>query len=85
MDTANPHRGASDPKKTMVTGTFNGYPIAAVAGLATLSELEKAGTYDRLYEMGDRIINEIEAMGKEYSIPLKVGGEGPVLQVLFTE
>nr|MBC8247180.1 aminotransferase class III-fold pyridoxal phosphate-dependent enzyme [Deltaproteobacteria bacterium] len=85
MDTANPHRGASDPKKTMVTGTFNGYPIAAVAGLATLSELEKPGTYDRLYEMGDRIINEIEAMGKEFSIPLKVGGEGPVLQVLFTE
>jgi len=85
MDTASPHRDASDPKKTLVTGTFNGYPIAAVAGLATLSELEKPGTYGRLYEMGDRIINEIEAMGKAYSIPLKVGGEGPVLQVLFTE
>jgi len=85
MDTANPHREASDPKKTMVTGTFNGYPIAAAAGLATLSELEKAGTYDRLYGMGARIINEIETMGKEFSIPLKVGGEGPVLQVLFTD
>jgi len=85
MDTASPYREASDPKKTLVTGTFNGYPIAAVAGLATLNELEKAGTYDRLYEMGDRIINEIEAMGKELSIPLKVGGEGPVLQVLFTQ
>ena len=85
MDTASPYREASDPKKTLVTGTFNGYPIAAVAGLATLNELEKAGTYDRLYAMGDRIINEIEAMGKELSIPLKVGGEGPVLQVLFTQ
>jgi glutamate-1-semialdehyde aminotransferase len=24
-------------------------------------------------------------MGQEFSIPLKVGGEGPVLQILFTE
>jgi glutamate-1-semialdehyde 2,1-aminomutase len=85
MDTANPRRDASDPKKALVTGTFNGYPIAAVAGLATLDELEKEGTYKRLYDMGNRIIREIEAMGKELSIPLVVGGEGPVLQILFTE
>ena len=49
-----------------------------------MNELGKDGTYERLYEVGDRIIREIEAMGKEFSIPLKVGGEGPVLQVLFT-
>jgi len=85
LDTANPKRGATDPKKTLVTGTFNGYPIAAAAGLATLEELRKPGTYERLYEMGDRIAREISAMGKEFSIPLLVGGEGPVLQVLFTE
>ena len=85
MDTANPRLDASDPKKALVTGTFNGYPIAAVAGLATLDELEKEGTYERLYDMGNRIIREIEGMGEELSIPLVVGGEGPVLQVLFTE
>ena len=85
MDTANPKRDASDPQKTLVTGTFNGYPIASVAGLATLKELQKEGTYERLYEMGDRISREITAMGKEFSIPLLVGGDGSVLQVLFTE
>jgi len=85
MDTANPRRDVSDPQKTLVTGTFNGYPIASVAGLATLKELEKDGVYERLYEMGDRIRREIVAMGKELSIPLLVGGDGPVLQVLFTE
>ena len=84
METVNPRKDASDPQKALVTGTFNGYPFAAAAGLATLNELGKDGTYARLYEMGDRIIREIEAMGKEFSIPLKVGGEGPVLQVLFT-
>ncbi len=85
MDTANPRRDASDSKKALVTGTFNGYPVAAVAGLATLDELEKEGTYERLYKMGDKITREIEGMGKAFSIPLLVGGEGPVLQILFTK
>jgi glutamate-1-semialdehyde 2,1-aminomutase len=47
--------------------------------------LEKPGTYQRLYAMGNRISEAIEQLGQEFSIPLKVGGEGPVLQVLFTE
>ena len=59
--------------------------VSTAAGLATLDELAKPGIYERLYAMGDRIIREIELMGQEFSIPLKVGGEGPVLQVLFTE
>jgi glutamate-1-semialdehyde 2,1-aminomutase len=87
LETANPRRAPypSDPHSIIASGTFNGNPISAVAGLATLNELEKAGTYERLYAMGDRIIREIELMGQEFSIPLKVGGEGPVLQLLFTQ
>jgi len=85
MDTVNPWRDLYDPQRAFASGTFNGYPVACVAGLATLNELEKKGTYDRLYEMGNRIIEEVEAMGRELSIPLKVAGEGPVLQVMFTE
>ena len=85
MDTMNGWRPADDPKRIVASGTFNAYPIGAVAGLATLDELEKPGRYDRLYEMGNRIKREITAMGKELSVPLLVGGEGPVLQVLFTE
>jgi glutamate-1-semialdehyde 2,1-aminomutase len=85
MDTVNPWRDLYDPKRAFASGTFNGYPVACVAGLATLNELEKKGIYDRLYEVGNRIIEEVEAMGRELSIPLKVAGEGPVLQVMFTE
>lgn len=87
LDTANPRRAnyPADPQSIIASGTFNGNPFSAVAGLATLNELAKAGTYERLYAMGDRIIREIEAVGQEFAIPLKVGGEGPVLQVLFTE
>ena len=87
LDTANPRRSPypADPRSIIASGTFNGNPFSAATGLATLSELEKPGTYERLYAIGNRIIEEIEKMGEELSIPLKVGGEGPVLQVLFTE
>ena len=85
MDTMNGWRHADDPKRIIASGTFNAYPVGAVAGLATMDEMAKPGIYDRLYEMGNRITREISAMGKELSIPLLVGGEGPVLQVLFTE
>lgn len=85
MDVMNGWRPADDPKRVIASGTFNGYPVGAVAGLATLGVLERAGTYERLFAMGDRISREITAMGERLSIPLLVGGEGPVLQVLFTD
>lgn len=84
MDVMNGWRPADDPKRIIVSGTFNGYPVGAVAGLATLDVLERPGTYERLFAMGDRVTREITAMGHRLSIPLLVGGEGPVLQVLFT-
>lgn len=85
MDVMNGWRPAEDPKRVIASGTFNGYPVGAVAGLATLDVLERPGTYERLFAMGDRISREITAMGERLSIPLLVGGEGPVLQVLFTD
>ena len=85
LETVNPWRELSDPKRTFVSGTFNGNPVSAAAGLATLNVLSEPGTYERLYAMADRIRAEVVAMGRELSIPLLVGGDGPVLQVLFTE
>jgi glutamate-1-semialdehyde 2,1-aminomutase len=84
MDVMDGWRPADDPKRVIASGTFNANPIGAVAGMATLDVLEQPGTYERLFEMGDRITREIVSMGKEFSIPLLVGGEGPVLQILFT-
>lgn len=85
LETVNPWRERSDPQRTFVSGTFNGNPISAVAGLATLNVLAEPGTYERLHAMADRIRAEVEAIGRESSIPLLVGGDGPVLQVLFTD
>lgn len=85
LETVNPRRALDDPQRTFVSGTFNGNPISAAAGLATLKVLAEPRIYERLYVMADRIRAEVEAMGRELSIPLLVGGDGPVLQVLFTE
>ena len=84
MDVMNGWRAADDPQRVIASGTFNGYTVAAVAGLATMDILARPGVYDQLFTMGDYITREIKAMGERLSIPLMVGGEGPVLQVLFT-
>ena len=49
-----------------------------------MDELATPGTYQRLYALADRLRQGIERLGRELSIPLLVGGDGPVLQVLFT-
>ena len=85
LETVNPWRALDDPQRTFVSGTFNGNPLSAAAGLATLNVLAEPGTYERLDAMADRIRTEVVSMGREFSIPLLVGGDGPVLQVLFTE
>ena len=67
LDTADPRHTPYpvDPRTVIASGTFNGNPLSAVAGLAALDELARPGIYERLYAMGDRIIREIDAMGKE--------------------
>lgn len=85
LETVNPWRALGDPQKTFVSGTFNGNPISATAGTATLNVLSEPGTYERLHAMADRIRYEVARMGRELSIPLLVGGDGPVLQILFTD
>ena len=52
MDVMNGWRPADDPKRVIASGTFNGYPVGAVAGLATLDVLERPGTYNRLFADG---------------------------------
>ena len=83
MDCADPGR-RGDAGYAFVSGTQNGNPVGATAGLATLSELEKEGVYPRLFAISDRLREGLETLGKERGLPLKVIGEGPVLQPFFT-
>jgi len=68
-----------------VSGTLNGNPLAASAGLATLGELEKRNTYSKLYRLADHLRKGVEKIADKYSIPMQILGDGPVLQIFFSE
>ena len=68
-----------------VGGTLSGNPVATAAGLATLNILDRPGVYDRLRQMGETLRREIEAAGKRAGLPVRAPGEGPVLQVVFSD
>jgi len=61
-------------------GTFNGSPVAAAAGLATLGQLNEA-TYDRLERLGERLGT---AIGREIGaagVDVRVAVVGSLFQV----
>jgi glutamate-1-semialdehyde 2,1-aminomutase len=68
-----------------LSGTLTGNPVACAAGLATLKVLRQAGVYERLHALGRRLSEGLRQAGADAGIPLEVLGDGPVLQVFFTE
>ena len=66
-------------------GTLNGNPVAAAAGLATLSILRRPGSYERLLEVGQRLRDQLQATLREHDVPGQVLGEGPVFHLVFTD
>jgi glutamate-1-semialdehyde 2,1-aminomutase len=73
------------PEHVWQTGTLNGNPVAAVAGLATLAELSAPGTYERLHETGARLRDGLAAAARRHGLPARVSGEPPVFDILFTD
>ena len=73
------------PDFVVQQGTLNGNPIAAVAGLATLAELRKPGTYERLHRMGTRVRDGLAASARKHGVVAQISGEAPVFDVLFTD
>ncbi len=84
MDTADPRR-KSEAVYTFVSGTANGNPVSTTAGLATLDELEKPGVYEHLHVLPSALAEGLETLGTELGIPLRVIGDGPVLQPFFID
>jgi glutamate-1-semialdehyde 2,1-aminomutase len=68
-----------------LSGTLTGNPVACAAGLATLNVLRQAGVYERLHDLGRRLTEGLHQAGADAGIPLRVLGDGPVLQVFFSE
>jgi len=67
-----------NPGYVCITGTLNGSPVAAAAGLATLAELEKPGAYAVLQAKGDQMRAAVEEMGHRYGLSIRGMGEGSI-------
>ena len=67
------------------SGTLNGNPIAAAAGLATLAELRKPGAYETLHGTGLRLMAGLTELVRRSDLPAQVVGEPVVFDVLFTD
>jgi glutamate-1-semialdehyde 2,1-aminomutase len=67
------------------SGTLNGNPIAAVAGLATLAELRRPGAYEALHGTGRRLMAGIAELAAKAGLAAQVVGEPVVFDLLFTD
>ncbi|MBI4271979.1 MAG: aminotransferase class III-fold pyridoxal phosphate-dependent enzyme [Candidatus Rokubacteria bacterium] len=77
-------RGTKDPY-VYQSGTLNGSPLAAVAGLATLAELRAPGAYEHLTRIGERIRTGLQRLCQGVGVAAQVLGVGPLWHVLFTD
>lgn len=77
-------RGRGEPVAHL-SGTLNGNPVAAAAGLATLEVLRQPGVYEQLYRTTELLKSGLRELAAERGIAVQVLGEGPLFQVLFGE
>ena len=77
----------ADPTKDEFfhSSTFAGYPPAMAAGMATLDELEKPGTFEGLLETSRKVASGIERRLSDEPAPVQVLRVGSVFSILFTD
>jgi glutamate-1-semialdehyde 2,1-aminomutase len=70
-------------KLVWASGTLNGNPVSATAGLAALEVLSRPGVYDQLHRIGGRLRREITSIGARYGFSAQTPGEDAVFGVRF--
>ncbi len=82
MDLADATRRDAD-EYVMINGTMHATPLAAAAGLATLKELRKPGTYQRLNAWTGDLRDEVAKILRRHSLPALVVNEGSIWHIVF--
>jgi glutamate-1-semialdehyde 2,1-aminomutase len=84
MDHLNPRR----PDKSgyvYMSGTLNGNPLAAAAGIATLDILQAPGVFQELERVSRRLRDGLDRVLTDADVPAHVLGEGAMASVLFAD
>jgi glutamate-1-semialdehyde 2,1-aminomutase len=63
------------------SGTLSGNPLAAAAGLATMEILERPGTFERLFSLGEAMRRQLAQAFTDHGIPAQALGIGPSFQI----
>ena len=71
------------PPRVPQAGTFNGNPMTAAAGIATLEALTPE-VYDRLNSMGETLRRKLGRLISEREAPMSVTGLGSLFSLQFT-
>jgi glutamate-1-semialdehyde 2,1-aminomutase len=66
-------------------GTLSGNPLAMTAGIATLTELERPGVWDRVATATEGLARRIECLASKKGLPVRVQRVGTMLTVFFTD
>ena len=64
-------------------GTFNAHPVGVAASLATVEVLERAGSYEHLFGLGDRMRQGLSELVTRLGIEATVAGFGSVFLTYF--
>lgn len=68
----------------MQIGTLSGNPIASIAGLKTLEILRRPGSYEKLRDNGQRIMDFASKNLTKQGIDHKIVGDQTLFEILFT-
>ena len=68
-----------------VSGTLNGNPLSAAAGLTVLRELRHPGTYARLDAIGETVRGGLRDIVRRRGVAAQVVGEGPLFNLILTD
>ena len=66
-------------------GTLSGNPVAMAAGLATLSEIEKPGQYERLEQLGALLEDGLRSAARAAKVPVYVTRAASMIGLFFTQ
>jgi glutamate-1-semialdehyde 2,1-aminomutase len=70
--------------KVIHAGTMNSNNPSVAAALATIEVLEKEQPHERMFALGNRLMDGLRAIAKKYGHNLLVEGPGPMFATTFT-
>ncbi|HDI59419.1 MAG TPA: aminotransferase class III-fold pyridoxal phosphate-dependent enzyme, partial [Desulfobacteraceae bacterium] len=66
-------------------GTLSGNPMAMAAGIATLTQLQAPGFYEKLDRTAERLATGLKSAAEKAGIPVAVDRVGSMMGMFFTD